>query len=402
MPKQAGMRLGKVGGIEIRAHASAIWSFAGIALAFAVFYLPQPDVTPSASLPQRLAVGAVIALLLGGSIAFHEFAHAYIARARGKPVYVLTLYLFGGNAHIDERGLDARDEIAVGAAGPIASGALAALFIAAGTAIIGSSKPAGELVLDIGLANALLAAFNALPGFPMDGGRVLRGILWGRSGNAVSATKHASSAGRVIAYAIVALGALLVVVSDVAAGIWVAATGWLLATLARSYYRAMLLKTALNGLTVRDLCARDLPLLQTSDSVASASAHFGAGALSRTLPVLFGERAAGAISDVQAASVPSERAAETQIGSVMTRAYELPGLHPCVEAAILPAVLATAPLNAALVEEDGAYVGLVRKDDVDRYVEMVEELGNSDAARAGLKSLSVDRPLPAPSRDATS
>lgn len=396
------MRIGKIGGIEIRAHSSAILSFAGIALAFAFFYLPQPDVTPDASLPQRLAVGAVIALLLAASVAFHEFAHAFVARVRGKPVYVLTLYLFGGNAHIDDRGLTARDEVAIGAAGPIASATLGAVFIAAGMGVIQSSKPAGELILDIGLANALLALFNALPGFPMDGGRVLRGFLWGRSGNAVSATKHASSAGRIISYAIVAIGALLMVQNEVAAGIWVAATGWLLASLARSYYRAMLLKVALNGLTVRDLCARDLPLLQTSDSVASASAHFGAGALSRTLPVLFGERAAGAISDVQAASVPADQAADTAVSAVMTRAFELPGLHPFVEAAILPAILATAPLNAAIVEEEGAYVGLIRKDDVDRYVEMVEELGNSDAARAGLKTLSPSRGLTTPSHDATS
>jgi Zn-dependent protease len=397
-----GVRIGKIAGIEIRAHTSALLSFAGIALAFALFYLPQPDVTPDASLPLRLAVGALIALLLAGSVAFHEFAHAFVARARGKPVHVLTLYLFGGNAHVDDRGLDARDEIAIGSAGPLASGALATLFIGAGLGIIRSSKPAGELILDIGLANALLAVFNALPGFPMDGGRVLRGILWNRSGNAVSATKQASSAGRIIAYVIVGLGAWLMVATDVAAGVWVAATGWLLATLAQSYYRAMLLKIALNGLTVRDLCARDLPLLQTSDSVASASAYFGAGALSRTLPVLFGERAAGAISDVQVASVPADQAASTQVASVMTRAFELPGLHPLVEAAILPPVLATAPLAAAIVEEDGAYIGLVRKEDVDRYVEMVEELGNSDAARAGLKVLGPQRRLTAPTRDTTS
>ena len=396
------MRIGKVAGIEIHAHMSALLSFAGIAIAFAVFYLPQPDVTPDASLPQRLAVGAVIALLLGFSVALHEFAHAFVARARGKPVHVLTLYLFGGNAHLDDRGLNARDEIAIGSAGPLASGALAAMFIGAGLGVVRSSKPAGELILAIGYANALLAFFNALPGFPMDGGRVLRGILWNRSGNAVSATKQASSAGRIIAYIIVGLGAWLMVATDVAAGVWVAATGWLLATLAQSYYRAMLLKIALTGLTVRDLCARDLPLLQTSDSVASASAHFGAGALSRTLPVLFGERAAGAISDVQAASVPADQAAETQVASVMTRAYELPGLHPFVEAAILPPVLATAPLAAAIVEEDGAFIGLVRKEDVDRYVEMVEELGNSDAARAGLKVLEPHRRLAAPTRDITS
>jgi Zn-dependent protease len=380
------IRLGSVAGIEIRAHSSALLVCAGIALAFAFFYLPLPDVTPNASLPERLAVGAIVALLLSGSIAFHEFAHAFVARARGRSVGALTLYLFGGNAHVDERGLDAGDEIAVGSAGPLASGLLAAVFIAGGVAVLRSSAPAGDLVLDIGLANALLAIFNALPGFPMDGGRVLRGLLWRSSGNAVSATKRASTAGRVIAYAIVAVGALLIVQGAIAAGVWIAATGWLLATLAQSYYRAMLLKIALDGLTARDLCARDLPALQTSDSVASASAHFGGGAISRTLPVLFGERAAGVVGDVQAASVPADRADETQISAIMTRAFELPSLHPDVDAAVLPAVLSTAPLGAALIELDGAYFGLVRREDVERYVDMVEDLGNCVAARNGVKA----------------
>jgi Zn-dependent protease len=233
------IRLGTIAGIEVRAHSSAVLVFAGIALAFAFLYLP--DVTPTATLPERLAVGAIVAFLLGLSIAFHEFSHAFVARARGKSVGMLTLYLFGGNAHIDDRGLSAGDEIAIGAAGPLASGVLATLFILAGIAVLRSSVPAGDLVLDIGLANALLAIFNALPGFPMDGGRVLRGLLWKASGNAVSATKRASIVGRIIAYCIVALGAVLAVQNEISAGIWIAATGWLLATLAQSYYRAMLL-----------------------------------------------------------------------------------------------------------------------------------------------------------------
>ena len=382
------MRLGKIAGIEIRAHSSAILVFTGIALAFAFFYLPLPDVTPNASLPQRLAVGAIVALLLGGSIAFHEFSHAFVARARGRPVNVLTLYLFGGNAHIDDRGLSAGDEIAIGSAGPLASGLLAVVFMAAGFAVIRSNVPAGELVLDIGLANALLAVFNALPGFPMDGGRVLRGILWRASGNAVSATKRASSVGRIIAYGVVGLGAIVMVEGEIAGGVWIAATGWLLATLARSYYKAMLLKIALDGLTVRDLCARDLPVLQTSDSVAAAAAHFGGGAVSRTLPVLFGERAAGVVGDIQIAAVPKERADTTMVAAVMTRAYELPSLAPQVDAAILPAVIAATSAGAALVESEGAYVGIVRREDVDRYVAMVEDLGNSVVVRNAFKSLS--------------
>jgi Zn-dependent protease/predicted transcriptional regulator len=379
------VRLGTIAGIEVRAHSSALLVFGGIAAAFAFIYLPGE--TPDATLPERLAVGLIVALLLAGSVASHEFAHAIVARSRGKSVDGLTLYLFGGSANIDDRGISASDEIAIGIAGPIASAVLACIFTVAGIALWKSSKPAGELVLLVGFANGLLAVFNALPGFPMDGGRVLRGILWRASGNAVSATKHASSAGRVIAYIIVALGPLLILQNYISAGIWVAATGWLLATLAQSYYRAMLMKIALDGLLVQDLCARDLPALQTSDTIAAAGARFGGGALSRTLPVLFGERIAGVISDVQAAGVAPAQAQTTTVASVMTRAFELPSLEPDVDASILPSLLSTAPLGAAIVEFEGSFIGIVRREDINRYVEMVEDLGNSVAAQRGLRAL---------------
>ena len=378
------LRLGSVAGIEVRVHSSALLVFAGIAAAFAFSYLPSE--TPSASLAERLAVGAIVALLLGASVAAHELAHALVARRRGKSVDGLTLYLFGGNAHITDRGISASDEIAIAAAGPAASGVLAATFIALGIVVSAQSRPAGELVLLIGFANALLALFNVLPGFPMDGGRVLRGLLWRHSGNAVSATKRASLVGRIIAYIIVALGPLLMVRGAILIGVWVSATGWLLASLAQSYYKAMLMKIALDGLSARDLCARDLPVIQTSDSIASAAAHFGGGALSRTLPVLFGERAAGVVSDVQTAGVPAAQA-DAPVSSVMTRSSDLPSLDPDVDATVLPALLAAAPLGAAIVESDGAFVGIVRREDVNRYVEMVEDLGNSIARRRDLGAL---------------
>jgi Zn-dependent protease len=379
------LRLGSIAGIEIRAHVSALLVFGGIAAAFAFVYVPAE--TPGAPVPERLAVGLLVAMLLGGSVAAHEFAHAFVARVRGKKVDGLTLYLFGGSANIEDRGISAGDEIAIGVAGPATSAVLAVLFAGAGIAASQSSQPAGEVILLIAFANGLLALFNLLPGFPMDGGRVLRGILWRLSGNAVSATKRASSAGRVIAYLIVAAGALLIVQSSISAGIWIAATGWLLATLAQSYYRAMLMKIALDGLTARDLAARDLPMLQTSDTIAEAAPRFGSGALLRTLPVLFGERIAGVVSDVQLTRVPQSQSQTTTIASVMTRAYELPSLEPDVDATVLPALLATALHGAAIVEHDGSYVGLVRREDLNRYVEMVEELGSSVASQRGLRAL---------------
>jgi len=398
----AAMKLGSLAGIEVRANYSSLFVYGAVVAIIAEGYLPL--VTPLASEPERIAVAALVALLLAASILAHEFGHAIVARRRGKRVASISLHLFGGAAQIQSDGMTPFDEIAIGMAGPLVSVALAAAFIAAGIGAWGSHAQPAVLLLDIGIANASLAIFNLLPGFPMDGGRVLHGIVWQATGNVILATKRAAWAGRLIGYASVACGCLLAVRGQVFFGGWMAIIGWLLLGLAAQSYRSTILRVALDGLTVRDLCASNLPTLQTSDSVAAASEFFGIGAKSRSLAVLFGERPAGIVTDVEVARVPVEEAAQRSIGSVMTRIADLPVLESGVPAPALLEVLPLTSAAAVLVAADGgaAYVGIVRREDITRYVEMVEELGNCSAANArSIRGLSHSPAKPAHGDPAT-
>jgi len=397
------MRLGSLAGIEVRAHYSSLFVFGALVAIIAEGYLPL--VTPAASEPERIAVAALVSLLFGASILAHEFGHAIVARRRGKRVPMISLHLFGGAAQIQSEGMTPSDEVAIAIAGPLVSTILAIAFLGAGVAAWSSHVQAGVLLLDIGIANAALALFNLLPGFPMDGGRVLRGIIWKATGNVILATKRAAWAGRVIGYLTVAFGCLLVVRGQAFFGGWAAIMGWFLLGLTAQYYKSTILRVALEGLTVRDLCASNLPTLQTSDTVAAASRCFGIGSKSRSLAVLFGDRPAGVVTDVEVARAPAEDAAERTVAAVMTRIADLPVLDASVPAPALLEVLPLTSAGAVLVAGDGGaeYVGLVRREDITRYVEMVEELGNCSAANAkSLRGLAQRSPKPAYRKPATS
>ncbi|MBV8367059.1 MAG: hypothetical protein JO194_11255, partial [Candidatus Eremiobacteraeota bacterium] len=250
---------------------------------------------------------------------------------------------------------------------------------------------AALLLLNLASANALLFAINAIPGYPMDGGMVLRGLLWRFSGNVVAATRRAATAGKAFAYVIAGAGVWLLLRGDVnvIAGMWVVLIGWLLAGLAESAYRAIIMRTALEGLTVKDLCARDVPVLQTSDSVAAGAAVLRGGASSRVIAVMFGERLAGLVSDVDVARVHQSDAENTSISVIMSRTGNLPAFEAdCDAAALISAVPASALRCVVVVDELGEYIGLVRQEDMTRYVEMIEALGNSNAiSLAQLKRL---------------
>jgi Zn-dependent protease len=361
----------------------------GAMLAFG--YLPQ--LSPAAPVPERIAVGLILAAVLFASLLAHEVAHAVVARRRGLPVGSLTMYLFGANNAIDDLHSTAADEIAVGLSGPAVSAAIAAVFLAAGLGVLRINEQAGVLLADIGVANGLLAAFNLLPGYPMDGGRVLRGILWKAGANAISSTRRAALCGRIVAYLTIAGGVALVALGDTLNGIWVIAAGWFLISFSQAFYRRFLTRIALDGLKAKDFCT-PLPVLQTDATIASAAQHFGAGAASRVLAVAFGERAAGVVLDVDIAQVDSEHADTTPVSAVMRRTVDVAQVEVETPALETYAAVGTGPAQAAIVvDDDGCYYGLVRNEDIARYIDMIEDLGNS-AAASGRNWRALVKPAP--------
>ena len=261
------IRLGKIGGVPIGVHYS--W-FAVVALVWwglAVGFLP--GTFPGWGAGAYWAAGVVAALMLFASVLLHELAHSLVAKSRGFPVEGITLFFLGGVSNLKSESKRPWDELIISAVGPLASLALAAVF---GVAVLalqddgpGSARvwflvsvelrnaPLVAVVWYVALANLLLAVFNLLPAFPLDGGRVLRSSVWAVTGSFSRATMVAGLGGQVVGMLLVVLGGLGILNGFLVGGLWFALLGWYLHGAATTSRREITLRTNVGGVVVKDV-----------------------------------------------------------------------------------------------------------------------------------------------------
>jgi Zn-dependent protease len=223
---QGSLKLGTLAGIEIRVHYTWVFAFFLFAWSLGQGYFATAAAGQGVNSAPWL-LGLVAALLLFGSVLVHELAHSLVAEQRGLHVHDITLFLFGGVSSITAEAASARDEFLIAVVGPVTSFGLAGLFW-----LLGHTLPAntdGAAVAGyLALANLLLGVFNIVPAFPLDGGRVLRAIVWGFTGEPLQATRIASYAGQAFAFLLIGWGVALLLGGDVFGGIWTAFIGWFL------------------------------------------------------------------------------------------------------------------------------------------------------------------------------
>lgn len=246
-PSPGTVRLVRLLGFDILIH----WSWLVIATLFtwslATGYLP--DVYPAWSAERRWIVAAVTSVLFFSSVLVHELSHSVVARARGLAVSSITLFLFGGVSSLGSEPRSARDEFWIAVVGPLTSFAIGA--VAAGIWLLARDQDAAVVAAIAGYLayiNVAVGIFNLLPGFPLDGGRVLRSAVWAAKGNMLAATRTAANAGRVVAAIMIGLGILMVFTGGLG-GLWLAVIGWFLWNAAENSYQQLLLQNSLHGLT---------------------------------------------------------------------------------------------------------------------------------------------------------
>lgn len=182
-------------------------------------------------------VGALTALFFFASVLIHELGHAIVALGEGIPVRGITLFMLGGVAELGREPEAAGSEFRIAIAGPVTSVALGLFFLALGATLAPVAIPLAAAATFLGRANLILAVFNLIPGFPLDGGRVLRAFLWKYRGNLVSATRWATQVGRGVAHFFIASGVLQLLLGSVIDGLWIAFIGWFLNNAAQSSYQ---------------------------------------------------------------------------------------------------------------------------------------------------------------------
>jgi Zn-dependent protease/CBS domain-containing protein len=245
-------------GFDILIHWS--WVIIVLLLAWSLASSYLPDLYPNWPAGRRWAVGLITSLLFFASVLAHELAHAIVARRGGTEVRHITLYIFGGASALADEPRSAREEFRIAIAGPLTSIAAAGLFaiVWLGTKLLDlrSVYPVAGYLAYI---NLFVAVLNLLPGFPLDGGRVLRASLWGVKRNMLEATRIAGAVGRVFAGLLLGSGLVLVMTGVVLTGVWCMFIGWFLWNAAESSYQMLVVRTGLQGISIAGLIERDVP-----------------------------------------------------------------------------------------------------------------------------------------------
>src|SRR5580700_8705223 len=250
-----GIRLFSVWGIPIYLHVSWFIIFALITLSLAKQFT---SLHPGWTQTQHYALGIITSVLFFASVVFHELSHSFVALRYQIPVKSITLFVFGGLAGIGREPDNARQEFNIAIAGPLSS-----LFLAGCFWLVAHYFPGDNMVVAAAKwlweINLLLALFNLLPGFPLDGGRILRGIVWGITGDFTKSTRVAANAGRVLAYLMIFVGVWQALNGNWVGGLWTAFIGWFLLSAAQESYAQVAIRSTLTGVRAEDIMSRDIP-----------------------------------------------------------------------------------------------------------------------------------------------
>ena len=251
------IKLGSIFGIKIGLHYS--WFLIALLIVFSLssqFHATNPEWGDGVIM--TMAIGTAILFFV--SLVLHELAHSLVATSQNLPVKEITLFALGGVSQIEKNPTSAKVEFWMAFVGPLTSAIIGAICLALARGIGGaSSDPWMAMLLWLGYINLMLAGFNLLPGYPLDGGRVLRAIIWWKTGNADRSTQTAAKIGQLVAFAFIAFGIYQFFAGAGIGGLWTAFIGWFLLQASRESYVQVGLAHALQGVRVADVMTRDCP-----------------------------------------------------------------------------------------------------------------------------------------------
>lgn len=361
------VRLGRMFGIPLEIDASWLLVFGLVTTSLTLSYFPAalPDAAPSL----YVLLGVVTALAFFASLVLHELSHSLVAKAGGLKIAKVTLFLFGGVSQMEEEPRSPGHEFLLALAGPAMSVLLGALALGARGLLISAGVPdAVWLPFEyLGLINIALAVFNLLPGFPLDGGRVLRAILWALTKNILKATKWASRAGQAIGTALIAV-AVIGVLRGTFDLVWFAVMGWFLSNMSSTAYQQQVLRAALAEVPLRSIMSAPAVLAPKDVSLQEMAHSYFLGGRHTRYPVVDDGKVVGLIDLSRVNEVPRDQWATTTVGDVA--AHDLAAIVATPDASvdsILPRLEPGGP-GAVLVVEDKRLAGIVTRADVIRLI----------------------------------
>lgn len=383
------IRIARILGIDIRIHVSWILIFFLVVLSLSQSIFP--DQYPLWSRPKYFIVSAITAALFFGSVLAHELAHSVVARGFRMSVSSITLFLLGGVANLTREPPSARAEFFMAGAGPATSVLIGIAGFLISTAIgtnvaDGSLLQAVRAVADyLGTINLYVAGFNLIPGFPLDGGRVLRSVIWAYGGDRIRATGVAARGGQIVAGGFIVLAALFLFgvefnvlglqLGGTFNGIWFGIIAYFLFNAASASLQQERIVSTVGTVRVAQLMTTDFRSTPSGTGVGALIRDLVLPLNLRAIPVVSGERMEGLVTIGDLRKVEQDQWATTPVEAVMTPAAELPAVSPddLLTTALERFGMTDLPLLP--VVRGGALVGLLYRESVVGYVRMREMLG---------------------------
>ena len=369
--------LGRLFGVAVRIHFSWIFIFALVAWSLAASWLPSQYLGWSGG--QYWAVGVIGSALLFVCVLIHELSHSLEAIRRGRRVRSITLFFLGGVSEIEEESRTAGEEFWVSIVGPLTSLALAALF---GLMYLNFRSGPGQvaaLLQYLMVVNLAVGVFNLLPAFPLDGGRVLRALVWRATKSHERATRVASFTGSALGFGLIGLGIVFVFVNSLVSGIWLVFIGWFIQSAASSARRESVDRLAVSGRTVGEAMDEDFPSVPPGMSIQTLLDERISRDFERAYLVMLGDTFHGLITATDVRGVPVERRAEKWVSEVMTRAEDALTLPPDAPLEEGLRILAQRNVHQLVVMDSGVPVGLLTRAGVLRVMEVAELLPRNEA-----------------------
>ena len=376
------LNIGRIIGIPVRIHYTLWLVLLLIAWSLAEGYMPQHY--PGLGATTYWAIGIVSAIILFISVFLHELSHSYIAKKNGLPIARITLFFFGGVSEMSEEPKDAALEVRMAAAGPLTSFLIGAVLggsyyvtgLASGPAIsINPLTPVIATLYYAALLNGVLGAFNLIPAFPLDGGRVLRGSLWRRSKNLLSATANATRVSEAISLLMMAIGLFFVVFGDFINGLWIIFLGWFIRSGAETSLRQTRLTESLAGVRVGDIMTKELLSVSPDASVQQLVSDYFLVHPHGGYPVISNGKLLGVVTMSSVRSIPREKREVERVSQAMVPYERTVTVSPTTLAIEALQLMAKNGIGRLVVMDGDKIAGMVTRGDLMKTMKARQDLG---------------------------
>jgi len=360
-------RLTVIRGIPVEIHLSWLLIFFLFSLTLAQGYFPTVVANQTSTV--YWTAGIVTTLVLFASVILHELGHSLVAIREGIPIKRITLFIFGGVAQMEAEPTNPTTELKVTAAGPLTSIVIALLLGAIYYLALVPGLIISESIFFVARLNLIMALFNLIPAFPLDGGRIFRSIVWLFGRNMLKATKIAVGLGTVLSFLSMGLGFLLIFVPGNLWGLWLIFLGWMINQAGQSSYSQLVFKETFTGIKVAELMSTNLVTISPDDTLemlAESFLHHKFGAF----PVVYGSTTHGLVSLQNMKAYPREKWPTTKVSRILTPLKETMVIEPSSDAAEVMLKMAAQNTGRALVMQNGNLVGLLSRTDMMRFMQM--------------------------------